>query len=260
MTLEEKANAYDKVANEVREFFECKRKMPSDVTQTLEHLFPELKESEDDRIRKALISYFKSHLTSSTEIDKEHWEGMVIKDILAWLEKQGEQKPTIIDFKAKNWYVSKVDGKIYDMTYNLEDKSKPFDEYEGLNDFERTLADICIGWIGEEIGWKEYIKDNADALLKIAIKKFNANRVWTKEDESYLGRAIDALKNDYPMTATWLKSIKERILYQSNWKPSDEQIKAIRLARSFVSDDFGEQPTLSEKLMELEEQLQKLKK
>lgn len=42
------------------------------------------------------------------------------------------------------------------------------DEYEGLSEFERTLADICMGWIGKEIGWKEYIKDNADVLLKIA--------------------------------------------------------------------------------------------
>lgn len=50
----------------------------------------------------------------------------------------------------------------------------------------------------------------------------------------------------------WLKSLKPR------WKPSEEQIKAIRLARSFVVDDFDEHPTLSEILMELEEQLKKL--
>lgn len=35
-----------------------------------------------------------------------------------------------------------------------------------LTEFERTLADICIGWIGEEVGWEQYIKDNADVLLK----------------------------------------------------------------------------------------------
>ena len=42
------------------------------------------------------------------------------------------------------------------------------DEYEGLSEFEKALADICSGWIGRELGWKEYIKDNADVLLKIA--------------------------------------------------------------------------------------------
>lgn len=46
---------------------------------------------------------------------------------------------------------------------------------------------------------------------------------------------------------------------EERWKPSDEQIKAIRLARSFVTDDFDEHPTLSETLIELEAQLKKLK-
>lgn len=50
-------------------------------------------------------------------------------------------------------------------------KIKPIDEYEGLTDFERTVADVCIGFIGKELGWKQYVKDNADNLLKIAVKK-----------------------------------------------------------------------------------------
>ena len=45
----------------------------------------------------------------------------------------------------------------------------------------------------------------------------------------------------------------------SAWKPSDEQIKAIRLARSLVKDDFSEYPAFSKILIELEEQLQKIK-
>jgi hypothetical protein len=52
----------------------------------------------------------------------------------------------------------------------------------------------------------------------------------------------------------WLKSLRP----QSTWKPSDEQIKAVRLARSFVVDDFDENPTLSDVLVELEKQLKKL--
>lgn len=37
-----------------------------------------------------------------------------------------------------------------------------------LSDFENALHDICVGWIGEEIGWEEYIKSNAAVLLGIA--------------------------------------------------------------------------------------------
>ncbi len=47
-------------------------------------------------------------------------------------------------------------------------------DFKGLTEFERALADICIGWIGDEPGWQQYIKDNADVLLKIAIKKLNS--------------------------------------------------------------------------------------
>jgi hypothetical protein len=59
---------------------------------TLERIFPELKESENEKIRKVLVDYFKRY--------KEHEEcgiktfyGIPTDDILAWLEKQGEQKP-----------------------------------------------------------------------------------------------------------------------------------------------------------------------
>ena len=40
------------------------------------------------------------------------------------LEKQGEQKDSVVDFKAKDWYVSKVDGKIHNI-YHSVDKAEP---------------------------------------------------------------------------------------------------------------------------------------
>ena len=51
----------------------------------LETLIPELKESEDEKIRKALVRFHKSTI----DID-----GIKGTDILAWLEKQGEQNFT----------------------------------------------------------------------------------------------------------------------------------------------------------------------
>lgn len=59
-----------------------------DYIKDYETIFPELRESEseDERIRKHLIKHFSNK-------SKEEWNGMPIKDILAWLEKQKEQKP-----------------------------------------------------------------------------------------------------------------------------------------------------------------------
>lgn len=51
-------------------------------------------------------------------------------DVLAWMElsdldEQDGQKPVVVDFKAKDWCVSKVDGQIHDMTYNPANKVEP---------------------------------------------------------------------------------------------------------------------------------------
>lgn len=62
----------------------------ADQKYVLERLFSELKESEDERIRKALIEHFAGSHSSMYP-----YKGFTKKQILAWLEKQGEQKPTI---------------------------------------------------------------------------------------------------------------------------------------------------------------------
>ena len=57
-----------------------------------EEIFPELKESEDESIRKELIQLI------SCMHDADHRK----KDWLAWIEKQGEQKPILPKWKYKN--------------------------------------------------------------------------------------------------------------------------------------------------------------
>ncbi len=58
-------------------------------------MFPELKESEDERIRKTLIENFKWFCgdfpeTTKWGMDENH--NLLVADILAWLEKQGDEK------------------------------------------------------------------------------------------------------------------------------------------------------------------------
>ena len=54
---------------------------------TPEYIFPEIAESEDERIRKELKEAFEAYDIEST------WNGIPIRSIFAWLEKQKEQKP-----------------------------------------------------------------------------------------------------------------------------------------------------------------------
>ena len=103
---------------------------------------------------------------------------------------------------------------------------------------------------------------------KVVIKKGEKPTAWSKEDELIISKINQVLNaqeyhdgatgikmNPYNDALDWLKFLRP----QKQWKPSEEQIKAIKLARSFVTDDFDEHPTLSEILVELEKQLKKLR-
>ena len=83
LSTEEKARAYDEAINRMKHYvvdeYGCSRIKVADV-------FPELKESEDERIRKELIRAF------TVTADKRDYEiygnGITYKQVLAWLEKQ----------------------------------------------------------------------------------------------------------------------------------------------------------------------------
>ena len=137
-----------------------------EIVKTQRRVAAEAKEAifnnEDERIRKRLLTDFSI-------LGKEEWGGLKVKDICAWLEKQGEQKP-ILDFKASNWYVSKVDGKIHDMTYNPTDKKElkkltqsvtktsEQDKPIVLTDTEKKMFDNLISYINNRKGLLDEIK------------------------------------------------------------------------------------------------------
>lgn len=75
LSIEEKAKAYDNALEIAKGLYA--KDAPDSLH--LERMFPQLKESEDERIRKSLIDMLKN--------DEKHY----LKEI-AWLEKQGEQK------------------------------------------------------------------------------------------------------------------------------------------------------------------------
>ena len=86
MTQEEKARAYDEALEVMRQWIApCHTKEQLDTLK--KSVFPELAESEDERIRKALIEVFKKKLERGFE-----WVeyGIPNHSVLDWLEKQKE--------------------------------------------------------------------------------------------------------------------------------------------------------------------------
>ena len=84
--IEEKAKAYDEALERARALNNGKDIDVEAGTTTCEYIFPELKESESEMIRKDLIEWIK-------EFPDMIWRGHYKKDVLAWIEKQCEQKP-----------------------------------------------------------------------------------------------------------------------------------------------------------------------
>lgn len=82
MTREQKAKAYDKAVKEASIAYKDEDKH---LKATLERIFPELKESEDERIRKDIIEMLRNW-ASVHYITKEQFS-----ERMAWLEKQGKK-------------------------------------------------------------------------------------------------------------------------------------------------------------------------
>ena len=195
-----------------------------------EKYFPELKEgkeSEDEKIRKALIRFHKSTI----DVD-----GIKGKDIIAWLEKQGEQKPVVIIPKFRVGDVIRPKGSTAE--YTIESISGEC--YRG------NLWRLPIG-----------CEDDYELVEQ--------NSTWSKEDNYAIERLFCLLDNEqdnYPQLSCdfqeiqeikkRLKSLKDRY----TWKPSELQIEALAIAiRCGIKLGTWEE----EALKDLIEQLKKLR-
>jgi len=117
-------------------------KIPTYANRVIEEIFPELKESEDEKIRKAIILFFE------LQDDNTTYSFVPKKDILAWLEKQGEQKSVSItdEWIDDYWQHHKV---INPDSYNKGEEIQ-FD-YQGFVSFCKYITRLaCLEKQGEK--------------------------------------------------------------------------------------------------------------
>lgn len=110
-----------------------------------------------------------------------------------------------------------------DAGYTFDFEKKELKKIENdLTEFENTLADVCRGWIGEELGWKDYIIKNSLPLLEFAKKQFDEYEQkpsWSEEDDYNLQCIIAKVTYDIQKgnigrnqeLIDWLKSLKDRM-------------------------------------------------
>ena len=95
LSIEEKAKRYDEAISIAREYdFSLTGVCAGDVIQDI---FPELKESEDEKIRKAIIAIISNYVDNSNTFKPK---------MIAWLEKQGDNAYKVEPkFKIGDWIV-----------------------------------------------------------------------------------------------------------------------------------------------------------
>lgn len=179
--------------------------MPIDKA-TMEYVFPELKEDNDERIRKAIIAHM--HIVKSVN-------GVDVSEILAWLEKVKD-----FDKQLENAYKT-ADEVQYKRGYDdgyLEGitNAKKELEKQGEMDIEKPIT------IGRRqlTGKAKELYDNLDAesLAETKKKMLAETSKWTDEDEKIcqkyiemLGK-IDAVEYEsYSKIVDWIDSLRLRL-------------------------------------------------
>ena len=138
MGNKEKAKAYDKAIERAKKLYD---------NRIIEEIFPELKESKDEKIRKEIISILRNAYWTS---NKNRFN-----ELVAWLKKQGESD------KNPN---SKTIAE-----YLYKEKGYPISLNEEIPTFEVTMKDV-----------REYNAYKEKKLIEIACK-------WLREQKEMIG-------------------------------------------------------------------------
>ena len=151
---------YEKLARLIKDLYPF---MSDYCKEKIEGMIPELKESEDEKIRKDIIKYLRSRYEDPNAVDCKYdkW--------IAWLEKQGKQKPA--------W--SEEDEKMVESCLLFVNANRT-----------HPLATKCIDWLRTlkpQSRWKP--SDEQMEALSIAIRA-----VYAESDIQQLESLYNDLK------------------------------------------------------------------
>ena len=251
LSIEEKAKAYDIALKKIKMLLgtgsNCSR-------EELEYVFPELKESEDERIMEKVIATI--HLYYGEPLEDE------AKEMIAWLEKQNSlmkclqiANARIGELIEENYYLKEKQGEqksVDDLTQQeamdiavakcFEQGEQKLAENKGMNlaeedmtPFQKKVFCIIDTTIEEEYGLKQV----CDELLRLAHDEITQKPAeWSEIDKAILEDSIYFIKEfrrsnlcdnesrlqNSSTCIEWLASLKDRIFPQpkQEWSEEDE--------------------------------------
>jgi len=207
MTQEDKAKAYDIALDKIKRLLgtgsNCSR-------EDLEHVFPELMESDDERIRKEIIAHIK-WCEDSGYCAKEEMTRWI-----TWLEKQGEQESRrITSAETKEALYDKPDNH----TYSFEDMYEASKQcYDSKYNKDEYCHEQSFKWgFQEGAEWREE----------------KVKQEWSEEDEYHKRQILRILKDNgcsqtlQERTEKWIEERLKSLRPQPQWKPSEEMLEAL---------------------------------
>ena len=213
-----------------------------------EEIFPELKESEDERIRKWILDLIENlGSPADEEVEKELEEMQPLA--IAWLEKQGNVKFLEVSIEHGKYYYCIKDyysgGKL---------KAKRGDVVQALRGMSIMILDsmeagkyfLPVNKIENQGEQKQDPCEDCDHIMLNCgnfpceeKKGYNVEQksAWSEEDERMIEHIcyalpkmamgnIEILPSIAEEYAERLKSLKNRV--QPHWKPTEEQLQTLK--------------------------------
>lgn len=168
LSIEQKAKRYDE-AKFIMEKYLKSGNAGVIAENTIKKAFPELKESEDNRIRKELISFLKSPFVNKNITDEK------VTPWISWLEKQSEQKTTEWseeDEKQWNNIWDVLDGRFELSEEGYKNAANWFkslkDRYTWKPSDQQVLAiHTAIGVVGKYTYTGSYLQEVLEQVKKL---------------------------------------------------------------------------------------------
>ena len=232
------------------------------VRESIERIFPQLKESKGEKIRKALINFFDGW-------GEKTWDsGIKYSEVVAWLQKQGKHA----NFRNKIQIGDKVtrndNGELVNLSqlervakklekqgeqkpfaWSKEDKGVLLESISVLQSSSHWVLADKLKSLKERVGYEENCTTTSEPVVKGNKGNYgeiSPNSAWSEEDEKIVGNirsiiekyafsqsAVDVngelCEKEYIEADSWLKSLKDRVGCEANrttkkaWSEEDEE-------------------------------------
>ena len=183
MTQEKKAKAYDEALETCKRVFNFNNLSYThcEIDEKLKQIFPELAESEDERIGNLIYCLIRDRSDNGKLLEAN---GCSVEKALAWLEKQCNLMKCLRKTNAEI-------GRLVEENYYLKEQKPAEWSEEDANLLNRTLS--IIRWASDSDRTNRIIGDEGAIELEDWLKSLRPQPHWKPSEEQmvYLKEAIN---------------------------------------------------------------------